>query len=80
MAVAARAVKPVIGFSAATSLARGLSSLRNFFRHLQREGRVENGAIGVMRGPKLPHAVPKPLDVNGARKLLEAGGDVTGAF
>ncbi len=57
---------------AATSTARALSAVRNFFRHLQRNGRLENGAISVMRGPKVPNSVPRPLDVAGARNLIDA--------
>lgn len=48
------------GLSAA-SMARGLSTLRNFFRFLERRGLVHNAAIGVIRTPKIAKSVPKAL-------------------
>ena len=60
----------------ATSRARALSAMRGFFKHLDREGLVTNAAIGQVRSPKLPHAVPKPLDAGQTFELLaEAGKD-----
>ena len=47
----------------ATSLARNLSVIRTFFRHLEREGQVHNPALATVRSPKIPHSVPKPLSV-----------------
>ncbi|MBS27870.1 MAG: recombinase XerC [Alphaproteobacteria bacterium] len=46
---------------ARTSTARSLSSVRMFFRFLDREGICHNAAIGALRGPRLPRAVPKAL-------------------
>lgn len=61
---------------AATSRARALSSVRGFFKHLDRQGLAKNAAIGQVRAPKLPHAVPKPVGAREARELLaEAGAD-----
>lgn len=54
----------------AASLARQLSTIRSFFRRLQREGLVDNPAPRLLRTPKLPSAVPKPLSVAGAEKML----------
>ena len=53
------------------TLARGLSSLRTFYRHLAREGLVENAQIGLIRTPKLPQSVPKALSVDAAGRMLE---------
>jgi len=58
----------------ATSTARALSAVRSFFRWLERDGLVANAAIGALRSPRLPHAVPKPLGVGEAKALLERAG------
>ncbi len=49
-----------------SSLARGLSVLRGFVRFLQRRGFASTSALTVLRGPKLPASVPKPLGVDDA--------------
>ena len=54
-----------------SSTARGLSSLRNFFRFLERRGLAANAAIGAVRTPKLPRGVPKPLSVEDAKGALD---------
>ena len=55
-----------------TSVARGLSTVRGFFRFLERRGLVSNAAIPGVRSPKLPRAVPKPLTVDAARDVLQS--------
>jgi integrase/recombinase XerC len=55
-----------------TSTARAMSTLRNFFRFLDRSGRVHNAAIAHIRAPRLPQSVPKALSV-------EDAGDAIGA-
>jgi integrase/recombinase XerC len=62
-----------------TSTARALSSVRSFFRYLKRTGQVENAAIGLVRGPKLPHAVPKPLTETEAGATLDQSMEIAGA-
>ena len=52
------------------SVARGLSTVRGFFRFLERTGRVKNAAIAGVRSPKLPRSVPKPLTVDAAHDVL----------
>ena len=47
----------------AASLARALSTVRSFFRFLDRTGVAHNPALAGVRTPKQPHAVPKPLPV-----------------
>ena len=47
---------------ARTSLARGLSTLRNFFKFLDGTGRVSNPAVKAIKSPRLPQAVPKALN------------------
>lgn len=56
----------------ASSLARSLSAVRSFFRRLQRDGLVDNPAARLIRTPKRPHSVPKPLSVPAARQMIDA--------
>lgn len=60
---------------AAQSVARALSSIRNFYRYLARVEGIENDAIKAIQGPKLPHRVPRPLTENGALSVIETIGD-----
>jgi integrase/recombinase XerC len=57
---------------AKTSQARALSVLRGFFRFLDRRGYAKNDALSVLRGPRLPRAVPKPLSIGDAAATLDA--------
>jgi integrase/recombinase XerC len=57
---------------ARTSTARALSSVRMFFRYLDREGLGHNAAIGAVRGPRLPHSVPKALAGQETEDLMTA--------
>lgn len=54
-----------------TSLGRALSALRSFFHHLDTQGRVSNQAIRLVKRPKTPHAVPKPLSKEAARDSID---------
>lgn len=56
----------------ARSLARALSALKNLFKFLARRGLAANGAIATLRAPKLPRAVPKPLNVGEALEAVDA--------
>jgi len=58
------------------SLARAVSALRNFFRFLQKTGVLENTAIAGLRGPKIPHGVPKPLSAEKALRTVADAGDL----
>ena len=58
------------------SLARAISGLRNFFRFLHKTGVLENAAINSLRGPKIPHGVPKPLNVPKALRVVADAGDL----
>lgn len=53
------------------SLARALSSIRSFFRFLDRTGVLANPALRALRSPKIPHSIPKPLTPAAARRLIE---------
>jgi integrase/recombinase XerC len=59
-----------------SSLARGLSVLRNFIRFLQRRGLVSTTALAVLRSPKLPASVPKPLTIDDAMSSVDRVGDL----
>lgn len=56
---------------ARTSTSRALSAVRMFFRFLDREGLCHNAAIGALRGPRLPRAVPKALSGSETEDLLQ---------
>jgi len=58
-----------------TSVARALSVVRSFFRWLERNERGGNQAIQLIRTPKLPHAVPKPITVKSAEAVIDMVGD-----
>jgi integrase/recombinase XerC len=53
-----------------SSNARALSTLRGFFRFLDRRGLAKNAALAAVRTPKLPRSVPKPLSVEDAGLAL----------
>jgi len=54
------------------SIARGLSVVRGFIRFLDRRGLASSPALAVLRAPKLPHSVPKPLTVADAAEMIDA--------
>ncbi|WP_428248081.1 tyrosine recombinase XerC [Ferrovibrio sp.] len=54
-----------------TSIARQLSSIRGFFRRLQREGHAVPAAASLIRTPKLKQALPKPLSQAAARDVID---------
>lgn len=56
---------------AAASRARALAALRNLYRWLDRSGRLHNGAIGLVRSPKVRRPVPRPLPEADAADLLD---------
>jgi integrase/recombinase XerC len=58
--------------ASATSRARAVSALRNFFNWLDRSGILHNAKIGVLTTPKLPRTAPKPISVVDMAALLEA--------
>jgi integrase/recombinase XerC len=59
-----------------TTLARKLSSLRSFFKYLQRQGVVENNPAKLAPSPKLEKTLPRFLSVDEMFHLLsQTGGD-----
>lgn len=57
------------------SLARTLSALRMFFRWLEREDTLKNTAVSQIALPKIPHSVPKPLNVEAAAAVVDGGAE-----
>lgn len=61
---------------ARTSVARAMSTLRNFFRFLDRAGKVHNPAIDAVRTPKTPTSIPKALTPDDALAAVKAAGEM----
>jgi integrase/recombinase XerC len=59
------------------SLARAMSVLRGFVRFLERRGLASTTALAVLRSPKLPQGIPKPLSIDDAAGSLDAAAEVT---
>jgi integrase/recombinase XerD len=56
----------------ATSLVRGLSSVRSFHRFLLREGEAERDPAAAVVRPKTPRSLPRPLPLEDVQRLLDA--------
>ena len=57
------------------SLSQALSAIRSFHRFLDRRLATPNGAIALVRGPKIVPGAPRPVSEPQARELIhEAGG------
>lgn len=61
---------------ARTSVVRAMSTLRNFFRFLDRTGKVHNPAIDAVRTPKTPASVPKALTPEDALAAVKAAAEL----
>jgi integrase/recombinase XerC len=59
---------------ARSSLARSMSTLRGFYRFLDRRALVSNPAIAAVRGPRPAKTVPKALETDAALDTLETAG------
>ncbi len=57
-----------------SSTARALSTVKNFYRYLEKHGTISHSAIFHIRGPKLKKALPKALGVEQAQAALEVIG------
>ncbi|MCW9035250.1 MAG: tyrosine recombinase XerC [Rhodospirillales bacterium] len=57
---------------ARTSTARAMSTVRNFFRFLDRSNIIKNPAIRAVRTPKIPRSIPKALSAEEAAEALES--------
>lgn len=56
---------------AASSTARALSTVKHFFRYMEKQGKFENAAIFHIRGPKRKQGLPKALPEEQARQSLK---------
>lgn len=56
---------------ARSSLARGLSALRHFYKYLTRRNLAENTAIMAIRSARVGRMLPHPLSVEDARRFLD---------
>ncbi len=52
------------------TLARQLSAIRSLYRFLERRNVLTNPAVAALKGPKLPHSVPKPLAADAAKRTV----------
>lgn len=57
-----------------SSIARGMSTLRNFFRFLKRSDRAHNPAVTAVKTPRLPKIIPKALDEIEAMEAITTAG------
>lgn len=57
------------------TIARKLSSLRSFYKFLQREGVVENNPASLVLTPKLDKSLPKFLTENEMERLINSPGE-----
>lgn len=58
----------------ASSRARNLSGLKNFTTWLDKTGRMHQAKIHLVRGPKIPHRLPRPMDDDQIRDLVTYSG------
>ena len=54
-----------------TSMAREISTLKSFFKYLNRNNIIENTSISIISSPKKEKILPKSLDVNQTLELLD---------
>lgn len=59
-----------------TSVARAMSTLRGFFKFLERTGRLSNAAIATVRTPRPPRQVPRPLGEAEALETLSTAAEL----
>jgi integrase/recombinase XerC len=64
------AMRHNIGLSHA-STARAISTIRSFYKYLDRNEIAHNAAIKAVKTPKLPRSIPKPLSQPEAKKAID---------
>lgn len=64
---------------ASSSRARSLSGVKNFLQWLDKQGIMHNAALSLVRSPKLPHKLPRPMEKAQAFRLIfdDIDGDTT---
>lgn len=61
---------------ARSSMARLMSTLRGFFKFLDRQGLVHNPAVGAVKAPRPPRTLPKALAAEEALEALTTAGEL----
>lgn len=56
------------------SRARSLSGVKNFLSWLDKQGILHNPAISIIRTPKIPHKLPRPMHQAQAMDIIENAG------
>lgn len=59
------------GGAGARTLGRGLAGIRSFLRHLEKAGLVNATSARVIRTPKQPKSLPKPLTASDALRVTD---------
>ncbi|MGN0913270.1 MAG: tyrosine recombinase XerC [Alphaproteobacteria bacterium] len=54
-----------------SSIARGISAVKNFFKWLDRNDIVKNSAISIISSPRRPKVLPKAMDMDDTFKFLK---------
>jgi integrase/recombinase XerC len=62
----------LFGHNGAATIARKLSSVRAFTRFLVRKGELDANPAAAIRGPKRRRGLPRALDVDDAKQLVES--------
>lgn len=64
--------KKAIDGAGNASRARSLSGVKNFLRWLDKNGIMHNASINIVRSPKLPHKLPRPLAEKQVIEVLDS--------
>jgi integrase/recombinase XerC len=59
-----------------TSMARTMSSLRSFFRYLDRNQLIHNASLTAVRAPRPPRGLPKPLATDEALETIGSAAEL----
>ena len=60
-----------------TSMARTVSSIRNFFSYASKVKGVQNNSINLITSPKIPESLPKALNKEQTRSIIEMSANVS---
>jgi len=52
-----------------------MAALRSFYRYLEKEELADGAALRVVRSPKLPHTLPRPISEEDASRTIEEAGE-----
>lgn len=60
------------------TLARSLSSIRGLFAYAERRWGIKNSGLSLIRGPRLPALLPKPVSIEEAKDIVAEAGQRAG--